>query len=235
MLVDLHIPCYVDRYFPSIGISMVKVLQRYGCVVNYPIGQTCCGMPALYDGFTDECKAAGEYMIRLFQNDRPIVSCGTVCASVLKCHYQDLFHNSSLHNEYRHMQQHIFEFCTFLTDVLGIRDAEKRLRARAVFIGGCAGVNHCISHQPALTLLSRIEMLQLLSLPSAGCCGWGGTLAQNDEKKSMEMATCLINEVIHAGADLIITNEAGCLMHLQRVMQQQGINLEIIHIASLLD
>ncbi len=235
MLVDVHIPCYVDRYFPSLGISMVKVLQRYGCEVNYPVGQTCCGMPALYDGFTAACKTAGEYMIRLFQNNRPIVSCGTVCASVMKCHYQDLFHNSALHNEYRQMQQHIFEFCTFLTDVLGVKDPGKQLRGCAVFIGGCAGVHGCISHQPALTLLAGMPQLKLLSLPSLSCCGWGGTMAQNDEKKAVEHASRLIGEVIQAGADRIITNEAGCLMHLKMVMEQQGINLEIMHMASVLD
>ncbi len=234
MIVDLHIPCYVDRYFPSTAMNMVEVLKRYGCAVNYPADQTCCGMPALFDGFSEQCKEAGEYMIKLFQNDRPIVSCGTVCASVMKCHYHDLFHNSAMHNEYKHVQQNLFEFSNFLTEKLNVTEAGKTLNAKAVFIGGCSGVNGCVSHQPSLRLLKSIKGLQLISLPEGNCCGWGGTMARNDEKKSVEMALALLHQIKSTGVELIISNEPGCLMHLMMVMNKQNMEIKTMHIADVL-
>lgn len=234
MIVDLHIPCYVDRYFPSTAIHMTEILRRYGCAVNYPSDQTCCGMPALFDGFSDQCKEAGEYMIKLFQNDRPVVSCGTVCSSVMKCHYHELFHNSAMHNEYKHLQQNLFEFSAFLTGFLKVKQINKTLNARAVFIGGCAGVNGCISHQPALQLLSAVHGLEFISIPDGACCGWGGTMTRNDEKKSVEAASALLQQIIRAGAELIISNEPGCLMHLMMVMKKQNMEIKTMHIADVL-
>lgn len=234
MIVDLHIPCYVDRYFPATALNMVEVLKRYGCAVHFPADQTCCGMPALFDGFSGQCKEAGEYMIKLFQNDRPVVSCGTVCASVMKCHYHDLFHNSAMHNEYKHLQQNLFEFSSFLTERLNVSDTGKVMSAKAVFVGGCAGVNDCISHQPAIRLLRTVKGLELISIPSNSCCGWGGTMARNDEKKSVEMAVALLHQVKNTGADLIISNEPGCLMHLMMVMKKQGMDIKTMHIADVL-
>jgi L-lactate dehydrogenase complex protein LldE len=234
MIVDLHIPCYVDRYFPSTAMNMAEVLKRYGCAVNVPAGQTCCGMPALFDGFSEPCKEAGEYMIPLFQNDRPIVSCGTVCASVMKCHYHDLFHNSALHNEYKHVQQNLFEFSTFLVEKLHVEETGKTWNARAVFIGGCAGVNGCISHQPAIRLLNSIKNLELISIPGNSCCGWGGTMARNDEKKAVEMALALLHQIQSTGAELIISNEPGCLMHLMMVMKKHSLGIKTLHMADVL-
>ncbi len=234
MIVDLHIPCYVDRYFPFTALNMVEVLKRYGCAVNYPSDQTCCGMPALFDGFTEQCKEAGEYMIKQFQNDRPIVSCGTVCTSVMKCHYHDLFHNSAMHNEYKHVQQNLFEFSSFLTEKLNVKEAGKTLKLNAVFVGGCAGVNGCINHSSDIHLISTIHGIQLISLPDGACCGWGGTMARNDEKKSVEMASALLHQIKSTGADLIVSNEPGCLMHLMMVMKKQGMEIKTMHIADVL-
>src|ERR1700687_1362397 len=45
MEVALFIPCYVDAFFPEVGIATLELLQRLGVEVAYPPDQTCCGQP----------------------------------------------------------------------------------------------------------------------------------------------------------------------------------------------
>ena len=34
MKVSLFIPCFIDRIYPKVGISIVQVLERLGCEVE---------------------------------------------------------------------------------------------------------------------------------------------------------------------------------------------------------
>ena len=51
MRVGLFIPCYVDQFYPQVGIATLELLEKYGCEVVYPAGQTCCGQPMANSGF----------------------------------------------------------------------------------------------------------------------------------------------------------------------------------------
>ena len=37
------IPCYVDAFYPQIGIATLELLEKVGFDVEYPFDQTCCG------------------------------------------------------------------------------------------------------------------------------------------------------------------------------------------------
>ena len=50
MRVGLFIPCYVDAFFPEVGIATLEILERCGVDVSYPLDQTCCGQPMANSG-----------------------------------------------------------------------------------------------------------------------------------------------------------------------------------------
>ena len=54
MKVQLFIPCFVDQLYPQTAFSMIKVLEKACCDVEYNANQTCCGQPAFNSGFFDE-------------------------------------------------------------------------------------------------------------------------------------------------------------------------------------
>ena len=41
MKAGLFIPCYVDAFFPAVGIATLQLLERLGLEVVYPLDQTC--------------------------------------------------------------------------------------------------------------------------------------------------------------------------------------------------
>ena len=58
MKVALFIPCYIDAFFPEVGIATLELLERCGLEVDYPLDQTCCGQPMANSGCHDD--AAGD-------------------------------------------------------------------------------------------------------------------------------------------------------------------------------
>jgi L-lactate dehydrogenase complex protein LldE len=54
MNVGLFIPCYVDAFFPEVGVATLELLERFGCSVGYPLEQTCCGQPMANSGCQED-------------------------------------------------------------------------------------------------------------------------------------------------------------------------------------
>src|SRR4029077_20984962 len=45
MKVGLFIPCYIDAFFPEVGIATLELLERLRCSIEDPPQQTRCGAP----------------------------------------------------------------------------------------------------------------------------------------------------------------------------------------------
>src|SRR3954463_6848332 len=51
--IQLFVTCLVDLAYPEVGERTVALLERLGCEVAFPRGQTCCGQPAHNSGFPE--------------------------------------------------------------------------------------------------------------------------------------------------------------------------------------
>jgi L-lactate dehydrogenase complex protein LldE len=68
MNIGLFIPCYIDAYFPKVGIATLELLERRGCLVEYPLNQTCCGQPMANSGCQEDASAMEALFVHCFQN-----------------------------------------------------------------------------------------------------------------------------------------------------------------------
>jgi Fe-S oxidoreductase len=66
MRVGLMIPCYVDMFYPEVGVATLELLEKLGVQVDYPFDQTCCGQPMANSGAHMEAKATEELFVRNF-------------------------------------------------------------------------------------------------------------------------------------------------------------------------
>ena len=41
MKVALFVPCFIDAFYPEVGIATLELLERLGVEVDYPEEQTC--------------------------------------------------------------------------------------------------------------------------------------------------------------------------------------------------
>jgi L-lactate dehydrogenase complex protein LldE len=235
MIVDIFIPCYIDEFYPDTASSMLKVLERLGCAVNYNIEQTCCGQPAYIDGYWDHCKKVGEKLIHEFSNERYIVAPAASCVSMIRNHYSSLFHNSVLHNEYKIIRNKIYEFSDFLVNVLHATDIGATLNATAVYHDSCTALRELQIKEAPRTLLSKVKGLKLTEMKDTElCCGAGGGLPRKFESIAVDMGSEKISNAMGEQADYIISTDYQCLLHMQGIINKQQKPLKVMHIADVL-
>jgi len=66
MKAGLMIPCYMDMFYPKVGIATVELLEKLRVDFEYLYDQTCCGQPMANSGCYNEAKATEDLFIQLF-------------------------------------------------------------------------------------------------------------------------------------------------------------------------
>ena len=57
MQVDLMVPCYIDLFYPEVGVATLELLEKLKVDVVYPFDQTCCAQPMANGGCYEEAQA----------------------------------------------------------------------------------------------------------------------------------------------------------------------------------
>ena len=235
MKVQIFIPCFVDQLYPQTAFNMIKVLEKAGCEVVYPAGQTCCGQPAFNAGFWDDAKQVCTKFLRDFKEDIPIVMPSASCAGFIKNYYPKLFDNSSVHNEVKSIGERTFELSDFLVNHLKQTKFGAVLNGKATYHDSCAGLRECRIKQEPRELLSHVEGLELTELNDVEtCCGFGGTFAVKFEPVSIAMAEQKVENALATGASYLISTDLSCLMHLQGYIDHKNYDLKTMHLADVL-
>jgi L-lactate dehydrogenase complex protein LldE len=61
-------------FYPNVVESTVKLLHQYGCEVDVPVGQRCCGQAAFNSGYQDEATEVARGFVRAFEQSDYVVS-----------------------------------------------------------------------------------------------------------------------------------------------------------------
>ena len=235
MTVQLFIPCFVDQLYPQTAFNMVKVLERAGVEVRYNTDQTCCGQPAFNAGFRGDARDVCTKFLKDFSGHDYVVAPSASCVGFVRNYYATLFDNSSLHNDVRDLQKRIFEFSSFLVNVLGVEDVGASLYGKATYHDSCAGLRECRIKEEPRKLLAHVKGLELLEMNDVEtCCGFGGSFAVKFESISVAMADQKVNHALQTGADYIISTDLSCLMHLDGYIRHKEYPIRTMHIADVL-
>lgn len=118
MQIGLFIPCYIDQFYPKVGIATMELLEKLGLDVYYPSEQTCCGQPLANSGAEDEAIKTYNNFVRIFSKFDYIVSPSGSCVYHVRENYNILPQT----DEVRKVRQNTFELCEFIVDILKTDD-----------------------------------------------------------------------------------------------------------------
>ncbi len=235
MRVQLFIPCFVDQLYAETAFNMVKVLEKATCEVYYNTNQTCCGQPAFNAGFWDEARDVASKFLKDFDTTDYIVAPSASCVGFVKNYYGKLFENSSSHNKVKELGSRIYEFSSFLTDVLMITNYGAKLNAKATYHDSCAALRECKIKEGPRQLLKNVKGLELVEMvDNETCCGFGGTFAVKFDAISIAMADQKVNHALATGAEYIISTDTSCLLHIDGYIKGKGLPIKTMHLADVL-
>ena len=241
MKVALFIPCYIDQFYPQIGIATLQLLEKLGCEVVFPLNQTCCGQPMANSGFEHLNQDCDNNFVTNFEDFKYIVSPSGSCVLHIKEHLRG-------ENEMRTVQikRRIYELTEFLTDVLKIENLSAKFPHRVGLHQSCHGqrglklaqMSELVAPPFSKTtkLLNMVDGLSIVELDRKDeCCGFGGTFCVAEEAISVKMGKDRISDHTRHEAEYITGSDVSCLMHLEGILKRQGSDIRVKHIAEILN
>jgi len=235
MKVSLFITCLSDAVYPRVGETMMRLLARYGIVLEFPNVQTCCGQPAYNSGYWKEARAAAKTIIAAFEDSDFVVTPSGSCAYMVH-HYPAMFEEEPEWQEKAlQLQKKVFEFSNFLVEVLGIQDVGARFPHKVTYHPSCHGSRLLgVKHEP-MALLNNVQGLELVPLPFAeDCCGFGGTFAVKMSDISGAMVAEKAEHVIETEAEVLVGLDMGCLMNIAGHLRYRNKPVRVMHLVELL-
>lgn len=241
MKLALFIPCYVDQFFPRVGISTLELLESLGCEVDFPERQTCCGQPMANAGFASASKACDANFVSNFKGYDYIVCPSGSCVLHVKEHCQPASDPAVAK-----IRSSIYELTEFLVDVLHVENLNASFPHRVGFHVSCHGQRglHVSSMSEKMSpefskpvkLLNMVDNIQLATLSRADeCCGFGGTFCVAEEAVSVRMGEDRVEDHKDKGVEVITGGDMSCLMHLEGILRRQKSNVKVMHIAEILN
>ncbi len=234
--VSLFVTCIVDQLFPKVGLAMADVLERTGCKVDFPEGQTCCGQPAFNSGYRDEARSVACHFLDVFQDCEYIVVPSGSCTSMVSHHIPEIFEpGDPRQKQAQTLAPRIYEFSRFLTEVLNVDDVGARFEHRVTYHDSCHALRELKIKDAPRRLLAKVRGLDLHEMDAAEeCCGFGGTFSVKFAGVSGGMARTKIESIERTGADTVVSIDSSCLMQLQGALSRAGSPIRTMHLAEVL-
>ncbi|SFT88820.1 L-lactate dehydrogenase complex protein LldE [Algoriphagus locisalis] len=241
--IGLFIPCYIDQFYPNVAIATLELLEKLGCKVTYPLGQTCCGQPMANSGFEADTLGTTSKFIRDFAGFDYIVAPSGSCVLHVKEHSPKV---DKLHKNQAYVQSRIYELSEFITDVLKVDSIQGSFPHKIGFHASCHGLrglrlaSDSERNEPAfnktLQLMRELQGMEVVELTRKDeCCGFGGTFAVSEEAISVQMGKDRIADHLDKGVEIIVGGDMSCLMHMQGIATRDKNKVQLMHFAEILN
>ncbi len=238
MKVSLFVTCLTDLFAPDVGMAVVKTLEYFDCMVDFPVAQTCCGQPAFNNGFHHDARDLARRMIQVFENSDYIVTPSGSCCAMIRDHYIHLMEGDPVwEQKATEFVARTYEYVEFLTKILKVDLRLLSLPAEKTF------TYHYTCHlrglhttgEPCIDLLKQIGNVHFTPLEKAEqCCGFGGTFAIKYSDISRAMVMDKLDCGNKTGAQEMIVNDGGCAMNIGGACHRHGGKFIPRHIASII-
>lgn len=243
MKVALFVPCYIDAFFPEVGVATLELLERLGVEVDYPLDQTCCGQPMANSGCEQDAAGTEALFVDNFAGYDYVVGPSGSCVHHVRDHLTAIEQTERV----LAVRRNTYELVEFLHDVLKVREFPwAEFPHRVGLHIGCAtlrGLHEASISEVKQTpfskpraLLSAVKGIELVAPRRPDeCCGFGGTFSVFEEPVSVRMGQDKVNDHVNAGAQYIVSPDMSCLMHQKGVAERLGLDVRFMHIAQVLN
>jgi len=236
MKASLFITCLIDQFYPRVGLSAVKVLEKLGVEVDFPANQTCCGQPAFNTGFRSEAQKLAKRFIEIFENSEYVVAPSGSCTSMVRVFYPELFREEpDWRKRAEALSKRTYEFTEFIVRVIGVEDVGASWSGKVALHKSCHLLRELDVRSEPSTLLNKVKGIELVELERAdSCCGFGGLFSIKYPHISGGILEDKLETIEKSNAEIVVAGDVGCLMHMGGGLSRQSSVVRTMHIAELL-
>ena len=243
MRIALFATCIGDTMFPQAPQATVTLLERLGHEVVFPEGQVCCGQMHANTGYFEKAAQLIRNHVRTFspvldgQWDAIVGPSGS-CTGATR-HEQALVAehvgDTALARRATQVAARTYDLTELLVDVLGVVDVGAYFPHRVTYHPTCHSLRITKVGDRPYRLLKAVEGIDLAPLPEEKvCCGFGGTFSMKNSETSTAMLADKVSNVMSTRAEVLVTGDYSCLMHIGGGLSRLNSGVRIMHLAEIL-
>jgi len=224
--------CLVDLIYPQTGVAAMELIKAAGVNVIFPPQQSCCGQPAFNSGYRSDALKVARSQLACFPKNIPIVVPSGSCAGMIKHHWPELFKGEKDEQQAKEISSRIYELTEFLVDVLNIQLKDLGEPVKIAIHTSCSARREMGVAEKIDSLVEQLENVEVIEQKNKQeCCGFGGTFAIKQADISGAMVADKSKAIIDTGAEVLISQDCGCLMNIGGALEKQKQTQRILHIA----
>jgi iron-sulfur cluster protein len=235
--VGLFAGCAQDFIYPEQLAAAVKLLRAKGFAVDFPMSQSCCGLPVQMMGERKAAEDVAKANMNAFDAasyDYIVTLCAS-CASHMKHSYaRTLRKHPELTVKVEQFAMRIKDFSSFMRDVAQLSPDDFRKSAEGVCYHSschlCRGMK--ITEQPRALIAMAANYKK--AEEEDVCCGFGGSYSIKFPEMAGEVLEKKLNNLEATGATILVTDCPGCVLQLRGGEEKRHKKLKVEHIAEFL-
>ena len=223
--VQLFLGCVADIAQPQVTASAIAVLNAIGVEVEIPRSQGCCGALDQHAGRTDKALSLARANLAAFGGDAPILGSASGCTASLQ-EYDQLAGSGA---QAFALRAHDIASWLAANPILP-RIEFKGWNALALVQVPCTQRNVLKSEKAGFELLKLVPGLKVKAIPaSMGCCGAAGSHVLTQPEQADAFADAYADYIQEQKADVLITTNVGCALHLKAALARRGVRIPLLH------
>jgi len=234
--------CLIDFAYPEMGEALVKILNKAGIEVVFPIDQTCCGAPARYSGaYEVAAKNAADNIKALLSEDvKYVISACPTCTVALSHEFISTFESLGQTESIPRAKELAAKTVDFSTLVKKLVDEgrlslkEGRKLGKITYHDSChlKRTLHVAAQPRELLHKAGYELAEMFECDM--CCGMGGSYSIKLPEISAPILQRKLQNIKNAGAPVVAMDCPGCVMQIRGGMDQDGAAISVRHTVELL-
>ena len=236
--VGLFLGCINETLGQTELRAAIQLLTRTGHGVHVPPQQTCCGALQRHNGNLHAADRLARQNLRAFEKlpIAAILHTASGCTSTLREYGQHgQFDDTQppATAEFGAMAQDASHFLAQLPWPAEMTFSP--LPKRVAIHSPCSLKNVLRQAEAPFRLLQNIPAIELLALADNGlCCGGAGSYILTQPERAARLREDKLDALHDARAEILVTSNIGCALHLQAGLRERGREIEVLHPLTLL-
>jgi len=223
--IALFTGCFSSVMEQGVQQAAINIFNALGLEVALPRGQGCCGALHRHNGESEIAKKLARNNIKAFSSDTAdaIVTTSSGCGASLKDYSEWL--------EGEELAVPVMDVSHYLADVMRQQDLIfNPLPLKVALHTPCTLRQGEGQGEAVMELLQKIPGLEIMPLSGQPrCCGAGGSQMLSQPDMADALRDDIIEEVRAMNANVLISSNLGCAMHLKQGLRHAGIDIPLQH------
>jgi len=240
--IALYAGCLIDFAYPEMGIALVKLLNKAGIEVTFPLEQTCCGAPALYNGAYEVAAQNATDNIQALMKDEVthVVSACPTCTVALTHEFVktlETLGQSEWLPQAKKLAEKTIDFSTLVKQLvdegrLSFKEGEQL--GKVTYHDSCHLKRTLNVFEQPRELLQKAGYQVTEMFECDMCCGMGGSYSMKLPEISAPILQKKLHNIKETGAPVVAMDCPGCVMQIRGGFDKDSSAVRVQHTVELL-